>query len=590
MSSPCAYDCSAPSPPLLPDNDITGIGVVINYVATAGIVLLVILVYYLAIYQPAQDPFERHNPRSSGGRFRPNPVDALVLGWLLRSPTTSSIPRRTSPTRIRLERIFIKCLIAMSDLQTVAGLSILISGLVQFRCGLAAYYWLVVPPRPARGKRTWRMAAMLALAVLLIVGIAFTANYWWMRSGFYAEYPNGIAVPFEGTVDTGLPGRNGHAICFLGTRPTIATLSARPMILSIIFIVIAFVSRVIKLHRTLSLRRGLRRVYIWSGRSGSTRSLKRKLGYHPLLAIFLTARLVLDGWWSVFLELAWLVVAFAWGVLRLHDTVTAFASGPGDWSFGQVVAMFMLVAPVLTIVGYFEDEAGDKETCTEDDVGDSLAVPGESPEDPEHPDGDWKRQPATLGAAVFYCFTVWVVWSGLVLAGSVLEPVDWIFRFYYDLLLTVTGLFEVILFSLLIEAVCSHRGRWRFGLHLLSIGVFVLSCSAITAYYVSVLFLQAGGVAISARASPPNAHPGGSIQGSPWERPLQYCADVCSSVRTVDQAGMDHGWYPETRISQKYVRISPSAESGPFSDPNPPDRPRSAVRRLSLASDLLTAE
>lgn len=60
MSSSRSYDCSASDPPFLPfNNDITGVGVFINYIATAGIAVLTILIYYFAMYQPSRDPFER---------------------------------------------------------------------------------------------------------------------------------------------------------------------------------------------------------------------------------------------------------------------------------------------------------------------------------------------------------------------------------------------------------------------------------------------------------------------------------------------------------------------------------------------------
>lgn len=88
------------------------------------------------------------------------------------------------------------------------------------------------------------------------------------------------------------------------------------MLVSVLMIVMAFVSRVVKLHRRLSVdifggarawfstlvRKMLRTVYVWSGMGNFPRSLKHALCYRPLLAIFLAARFLADGWSSMFFE------------------------------------------------------------------------------------------------------------------------------------------------------------------------------------------------------------------------------------------------------------------------------------------------
>lgn len=314
-----------------------------NYLATAGITVLIILVYYLVIHQPAHDPFgDDDQSPSSSRRFRPNPVDEILLGWLRRPLNHVLESYRMSPrVRSRLEKTFIKvgyyyislidilsstitnthkCFLAMSDLQIVTGLSILISGLIHFRCGLASFYWEVIV-RLAwfsslthlscltllrshlykhATERKWRLFSMAMLATLLVVGLIFTANYKWvihLRNHPNANYP---------------------AICYL--RATLrGHRSEQPfltMMVSIMLILIGFASRVVKLHRKLSIdifgrarawlsdriRQLLHTVFTWCCRDCSPRSLKRTLCYHPLLAIFLTARFLLDGWASVYFE------------------------------------------------------------------------------------------------------------------------------------------------------------------------------------------------------------------------------------------------------------------------------------------------
>lgn len=107
----CSYSCSAPPPPLSPDNDITGVGVIINYTVTAGIALLVIFIHYVVVYDPSHDPFQMAD--DSDPPFRPNPVDEVFLRGLRCWPKYlwSRImgPRRMGPHfSARLERTSIK--------------------------------------------------------------------------------------------------------------------------------------------------------------------------------------------------------------------------------------------------------------------------------------------------------------------------------------------------------------------------------------------------------------------------------------------------------------------------------------------------
>lgn len=211
-----------------------------------------------------------------------------------------------------------KCVLAMSDLQIVTGFSILISGFLQLRCGLTTFYWQLVVYLAwfstithlscltllrnhlynHIAERRLRLFAMAVLATLLTVGLFITVNYDW-------SLPNGDAR-VEGT---------DLAICHLSINPG-SSLALWTMLVSVLMIVMAFISRVVKLHRRLSVdilggvrawfstlaRKMLRIVYVWCGISNSPRGLKHALCYRPLLAIFLAARFLADGWCSMFFE------------------------------------------------------------------------------------------------------------------------------------------------------------------------------------------------------------------------------------------------------------------------------------------------
>ncbi|KAJ5952525.1 uncharacterized protein N7479_010938 [Penicillium vulpinum] len=496
MSS-CDYSCSAKTPPLSPDSDITGIGIVINYVVTASIAVLVILVYYLGIYEPNHDPFDRGGQVDNS--FRPNPVDDFFLygaRWLpkriLRWPLKS---RRRSPRfRIRLQQTFIKCLLAMSDLQVVIGFSILISGFVQLRCGLSAYHWLFIVKLAwssslthlscltvlrghlyrFSGERLWRLLAMGGLATFLVVGLLSTGNIWWSN-------------PIS-DMDIGSP-----AICHMGVFSSSQTddLTFWSALVSAILTIIAFVSRVIKLYRPLSVgvfsrgrawlsvraRRILRIVFVWACKERHPHSLRRSICYRPLLAILLTTGLVCDVWSSVLFEVIWLLIAFAWGIWQLVNNLNQLGSLVGDWTFGQVVAVVLLAAPLITMMQYFnEDTAYSPAAGLENDSDQPLyesqathplitmSIDEELP-DLESPDGDWNSYSGTLITGLSYAASSFLMWSAIVLFVSRQStPLKGIRTLLYAFPFVFIGLYGVVLFSLLIKAVLFPRKLWLMSL------------------------------------------------------------------------------------------------------------------------------
>lgn len=366
----CSYNCSAPPPPLSPDNDITGVGVIINYTVTAGIALLVIFIHYVVVYDPSHDPFQVAD--DSDPPFRPNPVDEMFLRGLRCWPTYiwSRImgPRRMSPHfSARLERTSIKvghysspkvrlsiiasidksdkCILAVSDLQIVTGFAILVSGFVELRCGLAAYHWYFILNLAWFSclthlacltllrnylytrtlERLWRLLAMGALTTLLVVGLLSTGNPFWGDGVISLNGDNGGNLPH-----TGAP-----AICYLGISDRhvgLLGLTFWTTLVSALLIGLGFVSRVVKLHRSLSVaifgqarlwlsiraRQLLRIVFEWSYEGSSRHSLRHSLCYRPLFALFLAARFLLDGWASVAFEVRILCRFFSSCLIRIR--------------------------------------------------------------------------------------------------------------------------------------------------------------------------------------------------------------------------------------------------------------------------------
>lgn len=55
----------------------------------------------------------------------------------------------------------------------------------------------------------------------------------------------------------------------------------------------------------------------------------------------------------MFTEILWIVASFSWGLIRLLQTLKIDDHSSSDWSFGQVVPLVLLTAPLLTIFESF---------------------------------------------------------------------------------------------------------------------------------------------------------------------------------------------------------------------------------------------
>ncbi|RDW57649.1 hypothetical protein BP6252_13731 [Coleophoma cylindrospora] len=91
----CGYNCSERPTIISPYADISGIGVIIGYVTTAGIAVTVIAASFVTIHNPTEDPFQKKNDLENGiqsSQVRPNPVDAMFL---------SHFGRRRSKPRLK---------------------------------------------------------------------------------------------------------------------------------------------------------------------------------------------------------------------------------------------------------------------------------------------------------------------------------------------------------------------------------------------------------------------------------------------------------------------------------------------------------
>lgn len=82
---------------------------IVNYLVTAGIAVLVIVIYYFAVYEPALDAFTKLEHSRTAVPFRPNPVDVVLLQWVRYLPRKVAGACRIGVRNpARLENTFIK--------------------------------------------------------------------------------------------------------------------------------------------------------------------------------------------------------------------------------------------------------------------------------------------------------------------------------------------------------------------------------------------------------------------------------------------------------------------------------------------------
>ncbi|KAL4804639.1 hypothetical protein BDV18DRAFT_161735 [Aspergillus unguis] len=369
------------------DSDITGTGVIVGYVATAGIAITVIIAHYFIVYQPNLDPFREENNVgcSRAVPFQPNPVDLIILRCIRWPFKGFRAVKTSSPSRWPyLNSPLTKCILAMSDLQLATGISILISGYTQLRCGISSYHWLVISRLAwfsslthlscltllrnylynRKAQRQWRLLFMLGLIIMLITAMVPTGSYEW-------------SSPYE-LVDASSEGSD-YAICRFSTPILSGSVEAFvSMVILVSLIGLGFIFRVIKLHKTLSLfvvetlrRRishGLRRLlwmlYHWRSHRKGLGRFAGDILYYSALALFLSLRLVADHFSSMFFEVYWLLASFLLGLGSLLRTLNVLLPVPGfhhlfdgisynRWSFGQVMPVILLTTPLITILESF---------------------------------------------------------------------------------------------------------------------------------------------------------------------------------------------------------------------------------------------
>lgn len=264
----------------------------------------------------------------------------------------------------------------MSDLQIVTGLAILVSGYAQLCNGMLTCDWQLLTYTAwfsslthlscltllrhflSRNpiQRMWRLVAMFVIVALLVTAIG---------SECIISRESRELMSFLRGSEISRPPRSYAACSFYASSWEGLPEEAVPCIVSIILIGTAFISRLVKAFEGISvdkigrighkidqsMRMGLRKVHRYAHRRQGHAHPARALLYWPLGIAFYMWCIWIDFVGSMSFEVLWLIISFAWGLVRLAAGLRLCQGRQYKWSFGQTLPIFLLFAPLLTFGG-----------------------------------------------------------------------------------------------------------------------------------------------------------------------------------------------------------------------------------------------
>ncbi|KAL4804302.1 hypothetical protein BDV18DRAFT_29639 [Aspergillus unguis] len=334
-------DCSIEEVELVANPDISGIGVLVGFLATAWATFFILLFHYVAVpFEASSSPLDSSLRRSL----------QRILRWI---PTgTMDKPLRT-------------VVLAMSDQQLVTGIAILVSGFSQIPCGLSLYHWQIITTLTWFSTTThfatlpfvqqylrrnkvllyFRVVLMFTLAIMLAVALIPKAD----------NYPfDSLARPAKCVMDKPDLGFNinGEGVQILLSE--LILLGALLVRLLRMFPT----SRGISAQALQQVRVKGQKLIIWScerlERCSRSVGLLTAMPLVFALASIISVQAFVDFLRSGAFELFWLFFSLIWGTIRLFAVRMSL---PDDnkvleedaWGFGQFVPVLLLFIPVLLV-------------------------------------------------------------------------------------------------------------------------------------------------------------------------------------------------------------------------------------------------
>ncbi|OAL47847.1 ArfGap-domain-containing protein [Pyrenochaeta sp. DS3sAY3a] len=362
-------------PPLLPNPEVSGIGVIMGFSLSAYLTLLLLILHYVTV----------HNIRAADTRGieQINSIDRGVLTFI-RERIISWAPSR------RFEYAMEKSVLILCDLNLVTGIAILIAGYTQIGCGISAYHWQILIFeawfasfsfvsaltflenyfQTNTNMRIIRVCLMVTLASLLIAAFLPTGSQNWLNQ----YQANGTA--YYPTLSTACFYRQLGMRNFLPRGPKLWS-----MIFSVAVISVSYIHCAVRLFDPNG-QTSQKYLRAWPGSyfksllfflekkvlCKGVQSRFWNILYLPLYAIFVSTRSFFDIIQSMLLEIVWLAFAMAWGTIKIWDTRSAVSFNPAGeshdvhedshWSFGQTLPLVLLILPLLSMAqAYLDNDA-----------------------------------------------------------------------------------------------------------------------------------------------------------------------------------------------------------------------------------------
>ncbi|RTE80544.1 hypothetical protein BHE90_004945 [Fusarium euwallaceae] len=389
------------------NDDIEGPGVLVGFLGTTWLMVAMIIVHYLAFFDPKLDPFRnvgsgsREPANEPDATFKPNPIDIMLVGFIrrrcrqLRSRWSRKDGQSTTGLS-RLQQSMTRCILSFVDLQLIAGLGILISGFISVTNDLPAYHWSILVYL-AWLSNISHLSGLTALrgylhSLLLLVGLVPTAFFNW-RGDDIREAPEtfSLAEPMSLAKCFFSPGllkvyreqqeyyeqkarQEGQDIPL---TPFFESHAFQVMIISLVLLVLNFSSKFLSMFVRISkgvnwhLRMRVRRLVtrILCKLSQSRQPFPQRLNkrqwrliiVNPCLAMFLVMRTYIDVFLSTLSEIYWLLISSLWATFSLASLKSSASrvrrsETNSTWTFGQTLPVLMLLGPVIMAVAALFDK------------------------------------------------------------------------------------------------------------------------------------------------------------------------------------------------------------------------------------------
>ncbi|KAI8715813.1 hypothetical protein NCS52_01089700 [Fusarium sp. LHS14.1] len=373
MSDSCKYNCSAHPTQINAYGDISGIGVTVAFFVTAWIIVLLLIGYYLVVYNPELDPFRK--PGKKTLCEHPNAIDYVFLYAFRKIPHPNWFRSSDWSQHSRRESTLNKCVIMYSDIQIFTGLAIMISGYIALSCGLQSYHWQLTVYLVWLSSLThlaalsflrnhlanhphqlvWRVIAMfiiMVIMVLLEVAVGLAGHFNW------SEGPSKAS---------------DFAVCYFHEKMDRTSVAFETILRTLILLVYGFSIRLAKMSkrfegrlRTVAAGLGVKamrlqhRVIIeYSHPRGSGDSSRRiptiecQVFYYLAIAGYSLLSIHLNLFTSFLAEVYWLTLSASWVKRRFVKTRQLGSKEENEWTFGQILPLLLVVAPLATVLKHF---------------------------------------------------------------------------------------------------------------------------------------------------------------------------------------------------------------------------------------------